>query len=124
MLIDNTDVMGAGFPKAALRRKGLMGLGQFDTTSLDPTVAVDPSGSTSASAGSDLASTAQSLLTGLNAEALYIINLQRAQQGQAPLSASTYSPQVNVGVAPATRNTVLIVAALALGGVFLLSRKR
>ena len=120
MLIDNTNVMGAGFPGAALRRAGLMGVGQFDTTSLDPAVAVDPTAPTSG----DLSSTVQNILTGLNAEALYAMNLQRAAEGKPPLSAAQYSPQVNVGVAPATRNTVLVVAALGLGAVFLLSRKK
>jgi hypothetical protein len=119
MLIDNTHIMGEGMPQAALRRAGLMGLGQFDTTSLDPTVPVDPSAT-----GSDTASTIQNILTGLNAEALYAINLTRAQQGKAPLSASQYSPQVNVGVAPATRNTALIIAAVIGGGLFLAMRRR
>ena len=112
MLLDNTHVMGAGFPNAALRRAGLMGVGQ--SIGIDTTAAGDTS----------TPSTFQDVLTGLNAEALYLTNIVRAQKGQAPLSASDYSPQVNVGVSQSTRNTALIVVAALLGGAWLFSRKR
>lgn len=52
---------------------------------------------------------------------LYQINVQRAQQGLAPISASQVAPQVNVGVAPDTQRTVMIVglgAAAILAGAY------
>ena len=50
------------------------------------------------------------------------INLQRVSQGLPPLSTTQMqqlSPQVNVGVAPGTQNTIVYIA-LGLGAVLLL----
>ena len=114
MLLDHT-AMGGPQPMTWLRKKGL---GQ--TTDILPAVTIDP---TSTGADTSATSSLSDIMAGLNAEALYAINLVRAQQGKAPLSPSQYAPSVNVGVSPATQNTVLIVAAIALVALFMMKRR-
>lgn len=48
------------------------------------------------------------------------INVQRAQQGLAPIDTSQYQTGVNVGVSASTQQTVLIVVAV-LAGAWILS---
>jgi hypothetical protein len=55
------------------------------------------------------------------------INLERARQGLAPLSPSTYAPTVNVGVAPdVQRNAMLTLGAIGIGvfALVMLTKKR
>jgi hypothetical protein len=56
-------------------------------------------------------------------ELLYLINLDRAMQGDKPLEAKATAPAVNVGLTPATQN----LALLGIGGIaalFLLMRSK
>src|SRR5574340_367336 len=48
------------------------------------------------------------------------INLQRAQSGLAPLSASQFAPQMNVGVAPDTQKLIMY-GGIALIGILALN---
>lgn len=56
------------------------------------------------------------------------INLQRARQGLRPIDASQYAPQMNVGLAPSTQNTIAGLSVgtlvLAAGAAFLLTRNK
>lgn len=58
----------------------------------------------------------------VNSEMLYLSNLWRQANGQAPLDVKTNAPTVNVGLSPAT--TKLAGVGFALGFAFLLSRIR
>lgn len=49
------------------------------------------------------------------------INLARAQQGLPPIDCASYGTGVNIGIAPATQNTLLLVVAI-LAGVYLLPK--
>jgi len=96
-------------PQAFLRRRGLMGaahgLGQ------DAPENAAPQGLSWSEIG-----------TGVNMELLYLINLDRAMQGDKPLEAKATAPAVNVGLTPATQNLALLGIA-GLLGVFLLARR-
>lgn len=65
----------------------------------------------------------QTVQTIRQSETLYRINKARLQQGLPPLDQSAIAPQVNVGVAPGTVQS--LVTPLLLGGalLFLLSRR-
>lgn len=107
MLIDNTVAMGNRVsyetPQSYLRQRGLMGLG----TSL-PTTDAFP----------DM----DKILTSLNAEALFLLNLDRARQGLPPIDVRNAAPRVNFGVTPEVQNMLLLGAA-GLGLLFLLKRR-
>lgn len=104
----------------------------LDTTSTDPTIT---NASTSGASPSWLSSidSAVSAATqaylgvqqSKDAQTLFNVNLQRAQQGLAPLNAnpSAYgivSPQVNVGLSSSTQ-TLLIAGGIGLGVILLLN---
>lgn len=47
------------------------------------------------------------------------VNLARAQQGLPPLDLSTYGAGVQIGMAPSTQNTLLIIGAVIAGALIL-----
>lgn len=49
------------------------------------------------------------------------LNLARAQQGLPPINTADYSPGVNVGLSPDTRQ-LLIIGGIALAGVFVFTQ--
>lgn len=104
----------------------------LDTTSTDPTIAnASTSGASPSwlsSIGSAVSAATQAYLgvqQSKDAQTLFNVNLQRAQQGLAPLNAnpSAYgivSPQVNVGLSSSTQ-TLLIAGGIGLGVILLLN---
>lgn len=119
MLIDNTDAVGQ--PGAYLRKHGLGAISDvqsFDLT--NPTIAVDPTSLATQTPGAP--TDWGSVATGINTSLLYLTNLARQAQGLPPLSAAQVAPQVNVGLSPDTKNTVLLFGAGALA-IYLFSRK-
>lgn len=51
------------------------------------------------------------------------LNLARAEQGLPPINTADYSPGVNVGLSPETRQ-LLIIGGVALIGVFLFTQMK
>lgn len=49
------------------------------------------------------------------------LNLARAEQGLSPIDCASYGTGVQIGMAPSTQNTLLIVVAV-LAGVYLLPK--
>jgi len=62
-----------------------------------------------------------SLATGFNSELVFLDNLVRANQGQSQLPISATAPSVNVGL---TSGTMMIVAALGIGALVFMSKKK
>lgn len=69
---------------------------------------------TSDSATDSILNTARDLLTVYNQQRILDANMERAARGLPPLNTAQYAPTYNVGLAPDTRNMLLI------GGGFLL----
>jgi hypothetical protein len=105
----------------------LSGLGFWDTMFPSEVSAEAGSpGSTSGFNWNNLLSDAVDLYTAKTqadlTKDLYALNVQRAQQGLQPISASQVSPQMNVGMARDTQNTLMVVAlggAAILGGAYM-----
>lgn len=107
MIIDNTNrLFPVAQPRSFLRSRGYMnGLGLDADTSFFGLTTTD----------------IQQIVTGLNSQQLFSLNLQRAQQGLPPLNPAAYAPQVAVGLNEDTQRLVLLGAA-ALLAVFLLKK--
>lgn len=83
-------------PQAFLRSRGFMGMrGLGDYYGMN---------------GNDASSFDPGIITAINAEALYLLNLVRANEGKAPLPAQQYAPTVNVGVSDGAKTLLLIGA--------------
>lgn len=98
MLIDNSNLLSSRWnqPQAALRQRGLMGLGETPPL------------------------TWQEIQTGVNAQLLWFINLDRLQSGKEALAPEFANPQVQANLDPQTKN-LLTLAALGIGGILLYS---
>jgi hypothetical protein len=66
----------------------------------------------------------KSLIVAWNQQQLINVNIQRAAKGLPPISGASIAPQYNVGVAPETMNTLLMVGAVGLGVYFISKRRR
>lgn len=111
LIADNTTAMGYGAsystPSSFLRQKGLMGLGEDIPlyTTENPT----------------MADSLQTLITGANAEAVFLMNLYRLQNNQTPLDPRYTSPAVNVGLTAEGKQTAMI-AGLGLLALVMFAR--
>ncbi len=63
------------------------------------------------------------VITAVNSEAVFLLNLYRSATGQAPLPPQSTAPTVNVGLSPEAKN-MLMIAGVGLLAVFLLAKKR
>ncbi len=122
--------LGRGPVRTARARRALAGLGFLDTlfssdigASSEPVYQTAPAGS-GFNWNNLLTSVKDIYLAKEQADLqrdLYEINVARAQQGLQPISASQVAPQVNVGVAPDTQRTMMVVglgAAAILAGAY------
>lgn len=109
MILDNTVATGnrASYetPQSYLRQRGLMGLGETQDSGTGISMP-------------DM----ERILTSLNAEAVFLLNLDRARQGLAPINVANASPRVNFGLTPDMQN--LLLGAAGIGVLFLLLKKR
>lgn len=111
MILNNNDYMKFAQPRAFLTKSGLAGVGQ--------SVAASEMSSMFSDWNMDSVSKA---MTALNSQTVFLLNLQRQNEGLQPLNVQTASPAVNVGITPEAQKVVIglgLVAALA----FFLSRR-
>lgn len=105
MLVDLTNNTSAIFPEmqqpqASLRKAGLMGLGQ--------------------DAAVDATTDWERIQAGVNAQLLYLINLDRLTSGQQAIAPEYAAPQVQAQLDPQTKK-MLTFAALGIGGILLMA---
>lgn len=67
-------------------------------------------------------STWEKFITAWNSQRVFDLNLERAEKGLPPIATNLAAPTVNVGLNAQTQQT-LMIAALAIGALFLLGRK-
>lgn len=80
-------------------------------------------GEVSDSTTDTILNTARDLLTVYNQQRILDANMERASRGLPPLQTSQYAPTYNVGLAPDTRNMLMIGGGLLLV-VLLLGRSK
>lgn len=71
----------------------------------------------------DITSGIRDLITAYNQQQILQANIDLAKQGKPPINTAQLAPTYNVGLAPDTKN-LLILGGLALVAVLLLSRSR
>lgn len=131
MILDNTNrIYPSGQPESFLRERGLAAIfppvGTDFVPNFDDGTALDFSGIRYRGLGdiTDLSTTdIQNIVTGLNTEQLFQLNLQRGQQGLPPLNPAQYAPGVTVGLNAQTQGFA-VIALVGFAAVFLMGRKR
>lgn len=73
------------------------------------------------SIGSDVGSIIGQVTAADSQKKIVELNMERARRGLPPISSSSLAPQMNFGMAPDTRDTVVMIA-LGLGGAYLVSQ--
>lgn len=113
MVLDHTNQIFArlGQPGGFLRARGLGAVGTPMTTTAPETSFF----------GLTMADI-QGIVSGLNSQQLFQLNLQRAEQGLPPLNPAMYAPSMNFGMTPETRQLVMF-GAIGLIAVLLLKRR-
>ena len=98
MILNNNDYMNFAQPRAYLRRSGLAGIGNAAAQQ-----------EMFADWNMDGVSRA---MTALNSQTVFLMNLNRQNEGLPPLDVRTASPAVNFGMTPETRNVLLGIGIL------------